>query len=201
MNLIKKLKTNRFVRGLYLFVIKWFGYRKGKYGYCASDVTMTPPIFISNPRNVFLMGNNGLNNACILTTNARFFMKPNSGAASGLTVVTGNHLRKVGVFYRNITEKDKPPGFDKDVVVESDVWIGVNVTLLSGVVIGRGTTVAAGAVVNKSLPPYCICAGVPAKVIKVYWTIDQILEHEAKLYPYNERYSREELKAMLAAYL
>ena len=45
------------------------------------------------------------------------------------------------------------------------------------------STVAAGAVVTKSLPPYGICGGVPAKPIKFYWTIDQILEHEEKLYP------------------
>ena len=67
-------------------------------------------------------------------------------------------------------------------------------TLLSGVTIGRGSTVAAGAVVSKSIPPYCICGGVPAKVIKFYGTIDQILEHEAKLYSEEKRYSREELE-------
>ena len=74
------------------------------------------------------------------------------------------------------------------------MWIGCNVTLLSGVTIGRGSTVAAGAVVSKSMPPYCICGGVPAKIIKFYWTIDQILEHEAKLYSEDKRYSREELE-------
>lgn len=63
------------------------------------------------------------------------------------------------------------------------VWIGCNVTLLVGVTIGRGSTVGAGAVVSKSMPSYCICGGVPAKFIKLYWTIDQILEHETKLYP------------------
>ena len=77
---------------------------------------------------------------------------------------------------------------DKDVVVEEDVWVGCNVTLLAGVTIGRGSTVAAGAVVSKSMPPYCICGGIPAKFIKFYWTIDQILEHEAKLYSEEERY-------------
>ena len=70
----------------------------------------------------------------------------------------------------------------------------------SGVTVGRGTTVAAGAVVGKSMPPYCICGGVPAKFIKFYWTIDQILEHEAKLYPENERYTREQLEEIFAKY-
>lgn len=71
---------------------------------------------------------------------------------------------------------------------------------MSGVTIGRGSTVAAGAVVSKSMPPYCICGGVPAKVIKFYWSIDQIIEHEKKLYQENERYTREELKEIFRKY-
>ena len=100
------------------------------------------------------------------------------------------------MYVTDITEENKPKGFDKDVIIEEDVWIGCNVTLLAGVTIGRGTTVAAGAVVSKSMPPYCICGGVPAKFIKFYWTIDQILEHETKLYPKEERYTRDQLEDM-----
>lgn len=73
-------------------------------------------------------------------------------------------------------------------------------TFLSGVTIGRGTTVVAGAVVAKSMPPYCICGGVPAKFIKFYWTIDQILEHESKLYPEKERFTREQLEILFAKF-
>ena len=83
-------------------------------------------------------------------------------------------------------------------MIKEDVWIGSNVTILSGVTIGRGATIAAGAVVNKSMPPYCICGGVPAKVIKRYWTIDQILEHEKILYGEKERHTREQLEMLLA---
>jgi len=39
--------------------------------------------------------------------------------------------------------------------------------------------------------------GVPAKVIKFYWTVDEIIEHEKKLYPTHERYSREYLSELL----
>lgn len=105
------------------------------------------------------------------------------------------------MYVTDITEENKPKGFDKDVIIEEDVWIGCNVTLLAGVTIGRGTTVAAGAVVSKSMPPYCICGGVPAKFIKFYWTIDQILEHETKLYPKEERYTRDQLEDMFAMWL
>jgi tetrahydrodipicolinate N-succinyltransferase len=52
------------------------------------------------------------------------------------------------------------------IVVEDDVWIGTNAVILSGVTLGRGSVVAAGAVVGKDIPPYAIVGGVPAKVIK-----------------------------------
>lgn len=200
MNILAKIKKNRFIRGLYFLYKNYIHAPASKFGFYGKDINIIPPITISNPENVYLHGNNGLNNATILTTNARFVMYPNSGAASGLKVITGNHARIVGFPYRCITEEMKPQGFDKDVIVKEDVWMGVNVTLLSGVTLERGVTVAAGAVVSRSMPPYCICAGVPAKVIKFYWTIDQILEHEKQIYPESARYKVTELEDIFAQY-
>lgn len=62
---------------------------------------------------------------------------------------------------------------------------------------GRGATIAAGAVVNKDIPPYCIAGGVPAKPIKFKLTTEQILEHEKSLYPENERFRLEELERII----
>lgn len=107
-------------------------------------------------------------------------------------------LQSVIRYYRTITEDEKPGGYDKDVIVKEDVWIGMNVTLLCGVIIGRGAIISAGAVVTKDIPPYCIAGGVPAKPIKFKWTIDQILEHESELYPEEERFSREQLEKIFA---
>ena len=53
-----------------------------------------------------------------------------------------------------------------DIVVDDDVWIGYGATILSGVHIGQGAVVAAGAVVSKDVSPYTVVGGVPAKVIK-----------------------------------
>ena len=52
------------------------------------------------------------------------------------------------------------------VVIEDNVWLGANVTVLKGVTIGRNTVVAAGSVVTKSLPPNVVAGGSPAKVIR-----------------------------------
>ena len=52
------------------------------------------------------------------------------------------------------------------VVVEDDVWLGYGCIVLSGVRIGRGAIVAAGALVVADVPPYGIVGGTPAKVIK-----------------------------------
>lgn len=58
----------------------------------------------------------------------------------------------------------------------------MNTTILKGVTIGRGCIVAAGAVVNKSTPPYSIVGGVPAKILRMRFTEEQIKEHERILY-------------------
>ncbi len=195
MRLIQKIKNHYIVRGLFFLYRDYFrDCKRSRFGYIADDVTLMPPLRIANPKNVFLYGDNGLRNADIMTTNAKFIMKPHSGAAEGLRVTTGNHAMILRRFYRTITEVEKPKGLDKDVIVESDVWIGRNVTILAGVTIGRGCTIGACSLVNKSTPPYCIVAGVPAKPIKFKWTIDEILEHEKALYPAEERFTREQLE-------
>ncbi len=51
------------------------------------------------------------------------------------------------------------------IVIEDDVFLGLNVLVLKGVRIGRGTVVAAGSIVTNDLPAYSIAAGQPAKVV------------------------------------
>lgn len=52
------------------------------------------------------------------------------------------------------------------ITIEDDCWIGANVTFLGGAHIGRGSIVAAGAVVRGTFPPFTVIGGVPAKVLK-----------------------------------
>jgi acetyltransferase-like isoleucine patch superfamily enzyme len=61
---------------------------------------------------------------------------------------------------------DYEAGSKGDIVIADDVWIGTNAIICSGVKIGQGAIVAAGAVVTKDVPPYAIVGGNPAKIIK-----------------------------------
>ena len=81
----------------------------------------------------------------------------------------------------DVTDDEKLPEHDAPVIIEDDVWCGANVTILKGVTIGRGSVVAAGSVVTKSCAPYSIIGGVPAKLIKMRFTPEQIVEHERLL--------------------
>ncbi len=49
-------------------------------------------------------------------------------------------------------------------VIEDNVTIGGNSTLLPGIRIGEGAFIAAGSVVTKDIPPWCLAVGVPAKI-------------------------------------
>lgn len=52
------------------------------------------------------------------------------------------------------------------VKIGDNVWLGDNVAVLPGVCIGKGCIIGAGSVVAKDIPPYCVAAGIPAKVLK-----------------------------------
>ena len=76
--------------------------------------------------------------------------------------------KKLMIFYvRKLSILIKDQGnIYADVILENDVWIGTGVKILPGVTIGKGSVIAAGAVVTKDVPPYTLWGGVPAKKIK-----------------------------------
>lgn len=63
--------------------------------------------------------------------------------------------------------------FGHPVRIEDDCWIGGDVTILPNVTIGKGSTVGAGAVVTKSIPPYSVALGSPAKVVKTLQSVEE----------------------------
>ena len=102
------------------------------------------------------------------------------------TIITGDHrIDILGKYMTDVTVEEKFVDgvnvYDQPVVIEDDVWCGANVTILKGVTIGHGSVVAAGAVVTKSFPPYSIIGGIPAKLIKMRFTEEEIAKHERLL--------------------
>lgn len=148
---------------------------------------------IGNPDNIIMEGNSTLKrDSVIMNGRAKFTIKNNSGAAEELMVITGNHMSIVGKSVKDVTDsvKDKEDGlkeYDKDVTVDEDVWMGARVTLLSGVHIGRGAEIGTGTVVRKSVPPYAVVIGNPAKIVGFRFTPEEIMEHEKVLYKEEER--------------
>lgn len=81
--------------------------------------------------------------------------------ASHVVIVSMNHI------FKDPAKLIAEQGSSKiGITIEDDVWIGTSVLILDGVTIGKGSVIAAGAVVTKSVPPYSVAAGVPASVIK-----------------------------------
>lgn len=93
----------------------------------------------------------------------------------------------IGRFLDSVTAEEKRRNdinhrYDQDIVIEEDVWCGANVVILKGVTIGRGSIIAAGSVVTKDIPRYCIAGGIPAKLLKKRMTDEEISVHEFTLY-------------------
>lgn len=94
-------------------------------------------------------------------------------------MITGGHRMDIlGKYMKDITDDEKLPENDRDIVIKDDVWVGSNSMILRGVTVGEGSVIAAGSVVTKDVEPYSIMGGVPARLIKKRFTDNQIDEHE-----------------------
>jgi acetyltransferase-like isoleucine patch superfamily enzyme len=111
-----------------------------------------PSILIGD--NVFIGAN------CEFNVNVKVHIQDNSLIASGCKFIDHDHGTMGGIYMRS------QQAIGSAIVIGEDVWLGVNVVVLKGVTIGTGSIVAAGAIVNRSIPDNQIWGGVPAKFIK-----------------------------------
>lgn len=110
-----------------------------------------------------------------------------------VVVVGGGHnMGVVGQFMSNVHEKSGNEDFG--VIIEDDVWVGSRAMILRGVKVGRGSVVGAASLVNKSVPPYAIVGGNPARVLGFRFSVDDILRHEEMLYQPSDRLQRVDLE-------
>ena len=173
-----RLKGKNFLRRIFVEPIV-----KKSFGECGKNVRIGGRCSFSGIENMHV-GNNVLisSNSKILTTRAKVIIGDYVMLGQNLTIVTGDHRTDIlGKYMMEIKDSEKLPENDADVVIEGDVWAGTNVTILKGVTIGRGSIIASGAVVTKSVPPYSIVGGVPAKVIKQRFDEETIQQHEQLL--------------------
>lgn len=173
--------------------------KKSIYGHIDEKTILEPPINWTDPKLVYLYGCKIRSGLTLINYTGKFIVKKYTTIASNCTIVTGNHRKTVGVPYivvgsYHINDKET------DIIIEEDVWIGINCTLLAGAHICRGAIIGACSMVNKEIPPYAVAVGSPAKIIASVFTIDQIIEHEKQIYPEEERFSREYLEELFHLY-
>ena len=173
---------------------------KSRLGYCGKDNDIHYPCYLGKPSHIYLHDYTLIQPGCrFIIHTGKVYIKKWSSLSCNCTVVTGNHVPTVGVNQR-ILERNHVNDVEKDIHIDEDCWIGANVTILGGSHLHRGVIVGANSLVNKEIPPYAVIAGVPARIIASKFTIDQILAHEEKLYPENERLSHDELEVLFNKY-
>ena len=121
------------------------------------STTVFPPFYTNVGRNITLGKNVFINHACSFLDLGGITIEE-----ADVILITGSNTSENHPV-DPVTRKTLEPS---RVVVKNNAWIGAGATLLPGVTVGENSVVAAGAVVNKDVPPNTVVGGVPAKVLK-----------------------------------
>ena len=153
--------------------------KKTMFAKCGKKTTIGPHSHFIPYKNIYLGSNVSItSHAMFLSTRAKIIIGDHVMFGPHVFMITGNHrIDIVGRFMVDITEREKLPENDEDIVVQSDVWVGAGAIILKGVTIGEGSVVAAGSVVTKDVEPYSIVGGIPAKRIGWRFGPDEIQQH------------------------
>ncbi|MEN6520519.1 MAG: acyltransferase [Armatimonadota bacterium] len=130
-------------------------------GRCDGALYVLPHVVISYPENLEVGYNVFINRGANVSAQAKISVGDNVMIGPYTVINSGSHIYSdPDIPIRDQGHKLSP------ITIEDDVWIAAHVTVLPGVRIGKGAVVAAGSVVTKSVNPYTVVAGVPAKFIK-----------------------------------
>ncbi|KAA2219766.1 DapH/DapD/GlmU-related protein [Maribacter flavus] len=121
------------------------------------STTLFTPFYTNIGINITLGNNVFINHACSFLDLGGIEIKDDVMIGPRVNITSENHPTEIA------TRKSMVPG---KVLIEENVWIGAGATILPGVRIGRNSVVAAGALVNKNVPPNTVVGGIPAKILK-----------------------------------
>ncbi len=182
-------------------MMKFYLPLKSDLGACGKNAILEYPIRFEHPQSIYIEDNVKIRSGCQIINSAseKVIIKKYSAIAVGCTMITNTHKSVVTIPHillgaSHISDKST------DIVIEEDVWIGANVTLLAGACLRRGCIVGAGAIVSKEVPPYAVVVGAPAKIISKKFELEDVLRHEAALYPENQRLSKDYLENIFTKY-
>lgn len=116
---------------------------------------------IEEPQNIVLGRNVSIGRNAWISGGGGLVIGDNSLIGPNVFIHSANHLYSK----KNVLIKKQGHEFAK-IIIGKDVWIAGNVTILPGVVIEDGAVIAAGTVLTKNVPAYCVYAGVPGRFIK-----------------------------------
>lgn len=166
---LKKLLNS--VRNLLIFHVRYPWVHYGKNVHVQWSTTFTAP-----HRKIRLGNNVGIGGRCVITADLTI----------GNDVLIAPHVALLSRYPHDPdvvgTSMFQGPRADRgEIVIEEDVWIGFGAIILSGVRIGRGSVIGAGAVVLKDVPRYSVCLPQQQHILRPRFTSEQIERHEAAL--------------------
>ena len=118
-------------------------------------------LWVNNAENISLKSNIFIGRDVYLNAYDKIEIGDYCAIGAGCKFITANHKSSDILIPINLQGYDKEP-----IKLIEDVWLGYNVIILPGVILGKGCIVAAGSVVTKSFDDYSVIAGVPAKLIR-----------------------------------
>lgn len=125
-------------------------------------VTYYPSVWINSGRRLTVGDDVDFATGCIITTDGGVTIGDRVLIGYGAKIISRNHAvpgSRGRIFGAGHVARP--------VTVENDVWIGAQAVILPGVTVGEGAVIAAGAIVTKSVPPFAIVAGTPARILQM----------------------------------
>lgn len=109
---------------------------------------------------------------CSIASNVKIGLPSHPLDMTSTSPVFYNRVNRLGIKW---VKNDLISNDIAHTIIGNDVWIGANAIIMSGVKVGDGSVIGAGAIVTKDVEPYSVVVGIPAKVIKKRFDDDTII--------------------------